>query len=142
MGIFKGMRGFGFVSMGTAVVTGIYLMITDTGLVPYVYISILALVVVILLSMAITGPRMVSIGQALAAGKGTLTDAFYHSANSPLLTLSIQTRIAIALGIVFLKITKPGLIGSLLTIGIAIVVGIASAQYLPKHEQAHEGSTD
>ena len=142
MGIFKGMRGFGFASMGTAVITGVYLMVTDIGLIPYVYISILALILMIFLSIVITGPRMVAIGQASVMGNGTLSGAFYRSANSPLLSLSIQTRIAIALGIVFLKITKPGLTGSLLAIGIAIVLGIAASLYLPKHEQTYEGSSD
>ncbi len=140
MGIFKGMHGFGIASMGTAAITGIYLIVTDTGLVPYVYISILALFLVIFLSIAITGPRMAAIGQALAKGKGTLSGAFYGSANNPLLSISIQTRIAITLGIVFLKITKPGLAGSLLAIGLAIVIGIVSSLYLPKREQIHEGS--
>lgn len=142
MSIFKGMRGFGFASMGTTVVTGIYLMVTDTGLIPYVYISILALILVILLSIVITGPRMAALVQAMAMGKVTLSGAFYRAANSSLLTLSIQTRIAIALGIVFLKITKPGLIGSLLVMGIATVLGIATSLYLPKREQAHEGSAN
>jgi len=142
MGILKSNRGFGFASMGTAVVTGIFMMITDTGLVPYVYISILALILVILLSIVITGPRMAALVQAMAMGKVTLSGAFYRAANSSLLTLSIQTRIAIALGIVFLKITKPGLIGSLLVMGIATVLGIATSLYLPKREQAHEGSAN
>jgi hypothetical protein len=140
MSIFKGMRGFAFASMGTTMVTGIYLMVTDTGLVPYVYISILALIFVILLSIVITGPRMAALGQALTMGKGTLSGAFYRAANSSLLTFSIQTRIAIALGIVFLKVTKPGLIGSLLVMGLATVLGISTSLYLPKREQAHEDS--
>ncbi|HSB67501.1 MAG TPA: hypothetical protein VLD65_13070, partial [Anaerolineales bacterium] len=115
---------------------------TDTGLVPYIYISILALVLAILLSMVVTGPRMVAIGQAMAIGKGTLSSAFYSSANNPLLLISIQTRIAIALAIVFLKITKPELAGSLLAIGVAIIFGIALSLYSPKHVQAEEGSAD
>lgn len=142
MGIFKSLRTFGFALMGTTAITGIYMMVTDTGLVPYIYISILALVLAILLSMVVTGPRMVAIGQAMAIGKGTLSSAFYSSANNPLLLISIQTRIAIALAIVFLKITKPELAGSMIAIGFAIVLGIALSLYSPKHVQAQEGSAD
>jgi len=142
MGVLKSTRGAGFASMLTTVITGIYMILADTGLVPWIYISILSLVLVILLSVVLTGPRMVAIGQALAMGKGTLSSTFYSSANHPLLLISIQTRIAIALGIVFLKITKPELAGSLLTIGVAIVLGIATSLHLPQHEQAHEGSAD
>ncbi len=142
MGILKSTRGVGFASMLTTVITGIYMILTDTGLVPWIYISILSLVLVILLSMVLTGPRMVAIGQALALGKGSLTSTFYILANHPLLWISIQTRIAIALGIVFLKITKPELAGSLITIGVAIVLGLTTTLHLPQREQAHEGSAD
>ena len=78
--------------MGTTVITGIYMMLTDTGLVPWLYVSIGALVLVILLSVVVTAPRMVAIGQALANGKGTLSKTFHNLANHPLLWISIQTR--------------------------------------------------
>ncbi len=142
MGIFKSNRGLGFASMGTTVITGTYMILADTGLVPWLYVSIGALVLVILLSVVLTGPRMVAIGQAMVMGKGTLSSNFHILSNHPLLWISIQTRIALALGIVFLKITKPELAGSLGTIGVAIVLGIATALHLPQPEQAHEGSAD
>jgi hypothetical protein len=49
---------------------------------------------------------------------------------------------AIALGTIFLKIAKPDLGGSLLIIGVAIVLGLASAVPMPRPVRAHEGSTD
>jgi len=142
MGIFKSTRGMGFAAMGTTVITGIYMLLADTGLVPWLYVSIGALVLVILLSVVLTGPRMVAIGQAMVMGKGTLSSNFHILANHPLLWISIQTRIAIALGIVFLKITKPSLGGSLLTIGVAIVLGIVSALPVSSRERVQEGSAD
>ena len=72
----------------------------------------------------------------MAVGKGSLSSSFYNLANHPLLWVSIQTRIALALGIVFLKITKPELVGSLLAIGIAILLGFASTLQLTRREQA------
>jgi hypothetical protein len=50
--------------------------------------------------------------------------------------------VAIALGIVFLKTAKPDLGESVLTIGVAIVLGFASALPMPRHEQAQEGSVN
>ena len=141
MGILNSTRRMGFASMGTTVITGIYMMLTDTGLVPWLYVSIGALVLVILLSVVLTAPRMMAVGQTMAMGKGTLTSNFYSLANQPLLRVSIQTRIALALGIVFLKITKPELVGSLLAIGIAILLGLASSLPLTRGEQAREGSS-
>jgi hypothetical protein len=50
--------------------------------------------------------------------------------------------VAIALGIVFLKTTKPDLIGSLITIGVAILLGLVSALPVPRRVGAQEGRAD
>lgn len=142
MGILKSTRGFGFASMGTTVITGIYMMLTDTGLVPWLYVSVGALILVILLSVVVTSPRMVAIGRNLAIEKGTLSKTFHILTNQPLLWISIQTRVALTLGIVFLKITKPALVGSLLAIGVAIVLGLGSAFPMPGRARTQEGSAD
>ncbi len=142
MGILKGVRRVGFASMLTTVLTGIYMMLTVWGSVGWVIVSLGALVLVIALSLALTGPRVVAIGRALATAKGPPSQTFHRLASHPLLWISIQTRIAIALGIVFLKTAKPDLAGSLLTIGIAIVLGIASALPVSRREQAPAGSAN
>jgi len=142
MGILKSVRKFGFASMLTAVITGIYMMVTEWGSVAWIYVSLGALVLLIVLSVALTGPRMAAIGQALATEKAGLSQSFHSLANHPLLWISIQTRVAIALGIVFLKTAKPDLVGSLLTIGVAIVFGYVSALPMPRRERAQEGSAD
>ena len=71
-----------------------------------------------------------------------MSNTFHSLANHPVLWISIQTRVAIALGIVFLKTAKPDLGGSLLTIGVAIILGLASALPMPRRERAQEGSAD
>ena len=142
MRILKSVRKLGFASMLATVITGIYMMLTEWGFVSWIDVSIGALVLVILLSLALTGPRMASIGQALTKEKGPVSQAFQSLANHPFLWISIQTRVAIALGIVFLKTTKPDIWGSLLTIGVAIILGIASTLPLPRHEQVQERSAN
>jgi hypothetical protein len=142
MGVLKSTRGFGFACMGTTVITGIYMMLTDTGLVSWLYVSIGALVLVILLAVILTAPRMAAIEKGLAIEKGRLSKTFHTLANQPLLWIAIQTRIALALGIVFLKITKPELAGSLLTIGVAIALGLASALPMSRSERVQEGTAD
>ena len=142
MGILKSVRKVGFASMLTTVITGIYMMLTVWGGVPWVIVSLGALVLVIVLSVVLTGPRMAAIGRTLATEKVPLSQTFHNLANHPLLWISIQTRVAIALGIVFLKTAKPDLGGSLITIGVAIVLGLASALSMPRREQAREGSAN
>ncbi len=142
MMILKSVRSFGFASMLTTVLTGIYMMLAVWGGVAWVVISIGALVLVIALSLVLTGPQMAAIGRALQTAKTPVSETFYSLAGHPLLWISIQTRIAIALGIVFLKVAKPDLAGSLLTIGVAMVLGITAALPVSRHERAQEGTSN
>lgn len=142
MGILRSVRKVGFASMLTTVITGIYMMVTYWGGEAWIYVTLGSLVLMIALGQVVTAPRMRAIGQALATGKGPISKTFHSLANNPLLWISLQTRVAIALGIVFLKIAKPDLGGSLLTIGLAIVLGLASALPMPRHERAQEGPAD
>ncbi len=142
MGLLESARKVGFASMLTTVITGIHMTVTDWGGVAWIYVSVGALVLVIALSVALTGPRMAAIGRALATEKAPVSRTFHRLANRPLLWISIQTRVAMALGIVILKIAKPELGGSLITIGVAMALGLASALPIPRHEKARQGSAD
>jgi hypothetical protein len=143
MGVLKSTPKLGFPSMLAAVVSGLYMMWRVWGGTPWVIMSIGALVLIIVLFAAVTRRQMTAVGRALGAQKGPVVSQTFHSlANHPLLWISIQTRMAIALGIIFLKIAKPDLAGSLLTIGVAIVLGIASALPASRHEQAPAGSAN
>lgn len=142
MGILKNVRKVGFISMLTAVVTGIYMMVTVWRGEAWTIVTIASLVLLIALAQVFTAPRMAAVGRALATEKGPLSKTFHSLANHPLLWISIQTRVAIVLGIVFLKTVKPGWSGSLLITGVAIVFGLASALYLPRRERAQERPVD
>lgn len=142
MGILKNVRKVGFVSMLTTVITGIYLMLAVWSGAAWIIVTLGSLVLLITLAQVVTAPRMAAIGQALASEKGVLSNSLRSLANQPLLWISVQSRVAIALGIVFLKIAKPDLGGSLLTIGVAIVLGLASTLYMPQRERVQARSTD
>ncbi len=142
MGILKNVRKVGFVSMLATVITGIYMILTYWGGEAWILVTVGALVLVIALAQMVTAPRMAAVGQALVMGKGSLTKTFHSLANHPLLSVSIQTRAAIALGIIFLKIAKPDLGGSLLTIGVAIALGLVSTLPAVRRERVQEGPAD
>ncbi len=141
MRILKSVRKFGFASMLTTVFTGIY-MVTVWGGEAWIIVTVGSLVLMIALAQVVTAPRMMAIGRALATEKAPLSQTFYSLANRPRLWISIQTRVAIALGIVFLKTAKPDLGGSLITIGVAIVLGLAAALPVLRHEKAQAGLAD
>jgi len=128
--------------MLAVVISGVYMMATAWGRVPWLIVTVGSLVMVIVLSLALSGPRMAAIGRALATEQGAVSQTFHHLTNHPLLWISIQTRVAITLGIVLLKTARPDLSVSLLIIGVAIVLGLASALPMPRRERAYEGSAD
>jgi len=128
LGVLRGAGKAGFPSMLMTVITGVYMMVV-WGRTPWLVTTVEALVLMIVLARA-AAPRVKALGQSLGV------------VNDPILWISIQTRVAIVLGIVFLKIAKPNFVGSLLTIGVAIVLGIASAIPVIRRERSHVGSTD
>jgi hypothetical protein len=130
MGILKSTNKVGFISMLTTVITGVYMLLTVWGWVAWILVTIGALALMIAISRVVTVPRLKALGQA----QGTVLD--------PLLWVSIQTRVAIVLGIIFLKIAKPDLGGSLLTIGVAIIIGIAATLPVARREHTQEWSAD
>ncbi len=143
MRILGSQRGFGFVSMFMTVITGIYMMLRVWGSAAWVIVTLGSLVLVMALAMVLSAPRMAAIGRALAMEKAPLSMTFRSLANQPALWISIQTRVGIALGIVFLKIFKPNLAGSLLVIGIAILLGLVAALSMrPHREHAQEAPAD
>ena len=129
LGVLGSISRVGFISMLTTVITGVY-MLTVMGWTPWLAVTVGALILMIVLTRAIA-PRVKALGQSL----GTVND--------PMLWISIQTRVAIVLGIIFLKIAKPDWIGSFLTIGVAVVLGIVSALLISRHQaQSQAISTD
>ncbi len=141
MGILANARQVGFASMLTAVITGIYMMRTAWGGVAWLYVTVAALILLIVLTVAISGPRIAAIGRALTTEKAPGSPTFNRLASHPLLWMSIQTRLALAMGIIFLKSAKPDLGGSLIALGVAIVLGLASTLPISRQAKAAVGLT-
>jgi hypothetical protein len=142
LAVVDGSNRLGFVSMLTTVVTGIYMMLTVWGGAAWLWVVIGSLVLEIVLFRALTAPRMAVIARTLAAENGPVSQAFRDMVSQPVIWLSIHTRAALVLGIVFLKVAKPGLGWSLLSIAAAIALGLASAVVAPRREQAEAGPAD
>lgn len=131
MHILAGARRLEMPSGLTMLVTGIYMTVTAWRGVAWTKVALMSVVLLMALGMILTRPRLAALGQALAGEKATLSYHFHALAHHPLLAISLQTRITIALGIVFLMTVKPGLGGSLLTIIVAAVIGLGLSLYLP-----------
>jgi hypothetical protein len=138
----KSTTRFGFISMLTTFITGIYMVLTAVGWVPWILVVIGALMLAMVVARALTAPRMAAIAHALATEKGPVSQTFHNLMNDPVLWISVHTRVAIVVAIIFLKIATPDLGGSLLTIGVAIVLGFVSALSKLRPVQAHEAPTN
>src|SRR6266498_2063296 len=114
MRIASSVRGVTGASLATLLVSGLYLTATAWGGVAWIGVALGAMVLMAVLGAALSGPRMAETGPL-----ARLPD--------PLLWVSIQIRLAVALGIVFLMTFKPNLTGSLLAIALAAVLGLIAA---------------
>jgi hypothetical protein len=135
MRLLRSTRGVGMASMLTILISGFYMMVKAWGATAWIAMSLGVIILGVVLTLALTGPRMAAIGRALATEKGAVSHSLRILVNHPALWISIQTRVAAALGIVFLKVVKPDLGGSLLVMGVVIVLGLVTALPLPRRER-------
>ena len=142
LGIVKNASQLAMPFMLTLVITGFYMVMTDVGWVAWILVVLGALVFGMALSLAVSRPRLAALGQALSMERESLSGSFHKLANQPLLWISVQVRIMLGLGIVFLKIAQPDLGMSLLVIGVSVVLGLASAWSVNRPLRAGQPSTD
>lgn len=140
IGILKNAHKVQSVSMLVIALTGIYSLVVEWGGVPWIIVSLGSFVLAALLAVVLTGPRMALIARALATEERPTPHTFHNLASHPLLWISIQTRVAIGLGVLFLMLVKSDYGESLLAIGVAIVLGVASAFPALRKELTREQS--
>jgi hypothetical protein len=134
--VFGLVRWVGPISMGLLLLSGAHMMRAVWGGVAWIVIALATLVLMAGLGV-LNGRRLAAIGRATATEGGVLSPAFRQRLHDPLLWTSIQTRVAIAVGIVFLMTVKPDLEGTLLTIGVAIILGLVSAWPMWRRRQTN-----
>jgi hypothetical protein len=113
-------------SIGLVLVTGIYLTVVEWGWDAWILVSLAGLVAIAGIGGLLTGIPMARVTPAVEQASGPLSEELRRGLRSPLLTVSIMTRIAITIGIVYLMIQKPALLTCLLTITLAVGIGVAA----------------
>lgn len=125
LSIFNAQRRIYPISWLAILIPGFYMAATAWGGVAWIGIALGAVVLLVVLGAALTGRRMAPIGRSVAAESGSISTPLRQRLADPLLWASLRIRTAIALGIVFLMTVKPDLLGSLITMGMACVLGLA-----------------
>jgi len=107
-------------------VSGIYMMATQWGAVPWLIIAIGSLVAIAVAGGVLTGIPLGKLTPEIDHADGLLSPPVRRALRGRALMLSITIRIGITTGIVFLMVVKPDWLGSIATIGIATVCAIAA----------------
>lgn len=125
LGVRSWVMRLGPASLALLLLSGIYMIATSWGLKGWIIAAFASLVLLAVLGATLTGMRLVPIERSLASERGNLSPAMRRQLSDPLMWTSILTRTAIGLGVVFVMVVKPVLVGSLGTIVFAAVVGFA-----------------
>jgi hypothetical protein len=113
-------------SIGLVLVTGIYLSVVEWGPDAWILVSLASLVALAGIGGVLTGIPRARVTPAVERASGPLSEELRRGLQTPVLTVSIMTRIAITVGIVFLMVLKPALVSSILTIVLAVGIGVAA----------------
>jgi hypothetical protein len=126
LGLTAVQRRLGPAALAAILIPGLYLAATGWGGAGWIVVGLAALLLIAAFG-AFNGIRLAAIGPALAAETGDLSPERAEQLRDPRFVVSMHARVAIVLGVVFLMTAKPDLLGSLLVVGGALVLGVASA---------------
>lgn len=110
-------------------VTGLYLALVAWSLLTsWILVALVSLLLVVPTSAALIAPRRSAIVKQLAreAPGGELSRALERHLDDPVLATVCTTVAALLLGLVFLMTTKPNLVGSLIVMVVALLLGSAA----------------
>ncbi len=108
--------------------TGLYMAITAWGLLTgWTLVALISLILIAPLGTAFIEPRGRAIDRlAQEAPNGPLPQSLERRTHDPVLLTALQAVTILLLGIIFLMTNKPSLIGSLIVMAVALVLGLAS----------------
>ena len=122
-------------------VTGLYLALTAWSLLTsWILVALISLLLMVPTSAALIAPHRSAIVKQLAreAPGGELSEALERHIDDPVLATVCTTVAALLLGLVFLMTTKPNLVGSLIVMVVALLLGLAAGVLVSRMKRAPE----
>lgn len=107
--------------------TGLYMALARWGHQAWIGLALLAMVVMAVLSVAVTGRRAKRIATAIPERDSSISTALHRQLDDPVLRISASLRAAIGLAVVFNMSLKPGPAGSIAAVGAAVALGVLAA---------------
>jgi hypothetical protein len=108
---------------------GLYLALTAWSLLTgWILVALISLLLMVPTSAALIAPRRSAIVKQMAreAPGGEISEALERHIDDPVLATVCTTVLTLLLGLVFLMTTKPNLVGSLIVIVVALLLGLAA----------------
>ncbi len=124
-------------SLLIVLLSGIYMWETAWRGTAWTVIGLISLVVVGVIGAILTGRRVEVLGKALSEGAGSEPDV-HQLVSMPVLWASLQVRTLMVLGIAFLMTIKPGVAGSVITMIIAALFGLAMNPAIVNYYRSHK----
>src|SRR6266699_4086615 len=122
-------------------VTGLYLALTAWSLLTgWILVALISLILMVPTTAALIAPRRSAIVKQLAreAPGGELSEALERHLDDPVLATVGTTVAALLLGLIFLMTTKPNLVGSLIVMVGALLLGLAAGVLVSRMKRAPE----
>jgi hypothetical protein len=119
-------RIFGPASVVTILISGLYLMASSWGWVPWIAVGLIAWLLVAVAG-AVNGIRL-----SLALRRTIANPGAFRRLGAPTFVISWLTRLAVGVGIVFVMTEKPQLVWSVLSIAIATAVGVLAGSLISR----------
>jgi hypothetical protein len=110
-------------SIGTILVTGLYMMAVSWKAQGWILAALAGLVLIALVGGLLTGVRMARVGPALGRAPQALPPELQAGLRDPMLQASLRLRLALTLGIAFLMTVKPSAPASVLVLALAAAAG-------------------
>ena len=123
LGVLTGLRRTDGPSGLLILATGIYMMATRWGHGAWMGLAIVGMVLMAILSIAVTGRRARALKDALVGSDAAMWNAVQARLSDPAMRIAATVRAAIGLGIVFNMAVKPPTVGAVTAIGVALAAG-------------------
>jgi hypothetical protein len=127
----------GTTAMGVLLITGLYEMATQWDWQPWLVMSLIGMVAIVILGGTLTGVTVSRLEREVRNARGPMTPETRGHVLNSVLVISLTTRIALAIGITFLMVVKPALPVSTLTLVLASVMGAAIGVSLSPTPKPH-----
>jgi hypothetical protein len=130
---------FGAGSAVVLLIAGLYLALTAWSLLTgWILVALISLILMVPTTAALIAPRRSAIVKQLAreAPGGELSEALERHIDDPVLATVCTTVLTLLLGLVFLMTTKPNLVGSLIVMVVALLLGLAAGVLISRMRRA------